>query len=67
MWGYETPTDERTVVNIWQSEFPLKNTESDGIARTTSVKSLPPNGYGLHDTGGNVWERCSDWYDRGLH
>ena len=61
-WGDDPPTNDRSVANIWHGEFPVRNDELDGYARTAPVRAFPPNGYGLHDTAGNVWEWCQDWY-----
>ena len=48
--------------NIWQGDFPDNNTAKDGYERTSPVKAFPPNGYGLYDMAGNVWQWCGDWY-----
>lgn len=48
--------------NIWQGTFPSENTCDDGFLTTAPVHSFEPNGYGLFQTSGNVWEWCSDWF-----
>src|SRR5262245_43615033 len=54
-WGEEKPgTGGKWQANIWQGEFPFKNTAADGFERTAPVKSFSPNGYGLYDMAGNV-------------
>jgi formylglycine-generating enzyme required for sulfatase activity len=50
------------MANIWQGEWPHRNTEADGFFTTAPVKRFAPNGYGLHDMAGNVWEIVADLY-----
>lgn len=62
VWGDELMPGGRHRCNIWQGEFPTRNTEDDGWLTTAPVKTFPPNGYGLHQMAGNVWEWCADWF-----
>ena len=61
-WGNDAPNEDTKLANIWQGDFPVKNQNRDGWEFTAPVKCFPPNGYGLYDMAGNVWEWCSDWY-----
>ena len=61
-WGDELTLDGRHMANTWQGEFPWQNNGDDGFERTSPVGAFAPNGYGLQDMIGNVWEWTSDWY-----
>jgi formylglycine-generating enzyme required for sulfatase activity len=61
-WGDDALPGGRPAANYWQGEFPWENLELDGFARTAPVDAFPPNGFGLHQMIGNVWEWTADWY-----
>src|SRR4051794_28342170 len=62
-WGDEFTPEGRQMANTWQGTFPFQNAKLDGLERTSPVMPFPPNGYGLSDMIGNVWEWTADWYE----
>lgn len=66
-WGDELKPDGEHRCNIWQGKFPDVNHASDGYVGTAPVTAYRPNGYGLYNVVGNVWEWCADWFTPRYH
>ena len=66
-WGDVLNPGGRIMANWWQGHFPEHNTGKDGFKGIAPVASFPPNGYGLYDMTGNVWEWVADWWSEGYY
>ena len=61
-WGDDLEQDGTHHANVWQGVFPDTNTADDGFVTTAPVRTYEPNGFGLFQMIGNVWEWCADWF-----
>jgi len=66
-WGQDFKPQGQHRCNTWQGRFPQINTGADGYIGTCPVDAFEPNGYGLYNVCGNVWEWCADWWSDAWH
>ena len=65
-WGDELEPGGEHRCNVWQGEFPERDVGDDGYRGTCPVDAFEPNGFGLYNVSGNVWDWCADWWDTRL-
>jgi formylglycine-generating enzyme required for sulfatase activity len=66
-WGDKLRPNGEHRCNIWQGEFPHKDTGDDGFTGSCPVEAFPPNDFNLYSMTGNMWEWCADWFSSTFH
>jgi len=66
-WGDDREPGGEHRMNVFQGDFPERDTGADGWVGTCPIDAFAPNGFGLHNPTGNVWEWCRDWFDPGFY
>lgn len=66
-WGDALVPGGRHLCNIWQGEFPTHDSGEDGFTGTAPANAYEPNGYGIYNAVGNIWEWCEDWFSPNYH
>jgi formylglycine-generating enzyme len=66
-WGDELTPGGQHLCNVWQGEFPHRDTGEDGFTVVGPADAFPSNGYGLFGITGNAWEWCNDWFHPAYH
>lgn len=66
-WGDKDVNEAPYECNFFQGSFPSQNTVADTFEKSAPIGSFSPNGYGLYDMAGNVWEITSDWFDENYY